>query len=260
MKDYYSEVYNYCEANVVNCKECKDLSGKPILTSNTAISNFSLSAPVLPFVGPKYGESTTLVFLGLEDPWVKDQAKSMDELRDYLINNLKKNDWHRIGERFFAQDLLSHMGISFAELENPFHFVATLNNHLCTLKDRTETTHSKSYLLKNKCRHSWEIIKILEPEILVVESRQIWDNIKKELEQMGGNLTEIERKTGSKGAGSGSLNVIDSVLHKIFVFLVTHPSHRWTAKTKRYYLPVIKPLIEKCVTLLSSKNKLTDNL
>jgi len=214
--------------------------------------NLAWTPAHVPHVGSRYGETVRIAMVGLEDPSEADSNEDPLDRMNRLGKKLEKTwDFHRRGERLLLTDLLQDQGIS--DLSNPFDYAATLNSHLCALTI-AGTSRSCSKYVEGDCLPTWDLLRELDPDVIVIESAQLRGLARRMM--TGGDhpwgtlpppgLPWVGRVGDDRGSGSKFAELEGGTKPRAVLF-VTHPSAqglgRWSERKRAYYQKCIAPLV-----------------
>jgi len=249
------------QRKVMGCSKCWDEHEQPILKPNVrGKGNKDLrwrNRYRVPHIGSEFGViGPRIVFVGLEDPYPRgnpvEPLTEMMQLEKYLTTSLGSRDRHRWGELYLAHDLLGISGDSMGAAI--FKRVATINSHPCSLVSG-DGKKSASSKLRYTCDCAWSIIFTeLEPDILVLEGKQVvWDEANNEVRKKGWNIEPITCQPASDKVSLFKVKV-DAPSHDFFILALNHPSargnHGWDSRKRQYYRDIITPVVAKLRTLV----------
>lgn len=217
----------------VQCQGCIKTASQRVSQSGGAIQHCDFHGV---HIGSRYGElRPRLVLVGLENP----EANSRPTLERAVCTDTElekakthfKGSLHRNGEFAFIQRM-------FPSAEVPFAHVATLNRRLHGLRSGR---HSASKELPG-CPHVSEILRLLRPQIIVMEERR--GKWQPEGNGWGTWIPHTVSFSAKMGKKCQSAAILTTTLdgNKVALVLANHPSSlgsRWNALAKGNYRETI---------------------
>ena len=255
-----NNVASMWQHKVMVCSKCCDEYEQPILKPNIHRKGKQdlrwRNRYRVPHIGSKFGVIwPRIVFVGLEDPYPREKPveplAEMVQLEEYLTTSLGSLDRHRWGELYLAHDLLGISGDSMGAAI--FMRVATINSHPCSLVEG-DGKKSASNKLRNTCDCAWSMIFTeLEPDILVLEGKQVvWDEAYNEVKNRGWQIIK-EELVCQPASDKVRLYNVHAPSRDFFILALNHPSargiHGWNSRNCPYYRDVITPVVTQLRTL-----------